>query len=85
MIITGRSIFCWFIYMFAMKIPFTTFQPDMDQLLRVLRRERTDRPVLFEFIINLATCQEAAEVDKQPPPGSVNFYRMVIDAFRNLG
>jgi uroporphyrinogen decarboxylase len=85
LIYTGRSIFCRINYRFAMKIPFKTFQPDMDQLFRVLRRERTDRPVLFEFIINLATCQEAAGVDIQPPPGSLDFYRMVIDAFRNLG
>ena len=28
------------------------YQPDFNQLLKVLRREKPDRPVLFEFIIN---------------------------------
>lgn len=70
---------------FAMKLPFKAFQPDIELLYKVLRREKTDRPVLFEFIVNLETCREAAGVDKQPEPGSLDLYRMVIEAFRNLG
>jgi uroporphyrinogen decarboxylase len=35
--------------------------------------------------VNLETCREAAGLDKQPQPGTLDFYRMVIDAFRRLG
>jgi len=70
---------------FAMKIPTKDFQPDIELLNKVLRREKTDRPVLFEFIVNLETCREAAGLKKQPEPGSLELYRMVIEAFKNLG
>lgn len=68
-----------------MKLPFKPFIPDIELLYKVLRRERTERPVLFEFIINLATCLEASGRDRQPQPGTVEYYRMIIEAFRNLG
>lgn len=68
-----------------MNLPFKTFIPDIEQLYKVLRRERAERPVLFEFIINLETCREAAGRNKQPEPGTVDFYRMVIEAFQRLG
>ena len=68
-----------------MNLPFETFIPDIEQLYKVLRREKTERPVLFEFIINLETCREAAGRDRQPEPGTLDYYRMVIEAFRNLG
>jgi uroporphyrinogen decarboxylase len=68
-----------------MKLPFKAFQPDIELLYKVLRREKTERPVLFEFIINLELCREAAGLDVQPPPGTLDYYRMVMDAFRNLG
>ncbi len=70
---------------FAMKLPKKAFQPDIEQLYKVLKREKTERPVLFEFIVNLETCREAAGRDKQPEPGSLDLYIMVIDAFRKLG
>jgi len=68
-----------------MNLPFKAFQPDIELLFKVLRREKTERPVLFEFIINLETCLEASGRDKQPQPGTVEYYRMIIEAFRNLG
>jgi uroporphyrinogen decarboxylase len=68
-----------------MKLPFKAFQPDIELLYKVLRREKTHRPVLFEFIVNLETCREAAGLEKQPEPGSLDLYRMVIEAFKNLG
>lgn len=70
---------------FAMNLPSKAFQPDIELLYKVLRREKTDRPVLFEFIVNLETCREAAGLDKQPEPGSLDMYRMVIEAFKHLG
>jgi len=68
-----------------MKLPFHAFQPDFELLLKVLRREPTDRPVLFEFIINLESCRMAAGRTVQPEPGSLDYYKMIIEAFRNLG
>jgi len=68
-----------------MNLPFKAFQPDIEMLFKVLRREKTHRPVLFEFIVNLETCRDVAGRKKQPEPGSLELYRMVIDAFRNLG
>lgn len=66
-------------------MPFQTFQPDFELLLKVLQREPTNRPVLFEFIINPETCRMAAGREKLPEPGSLDYYKMVIEAFRNLG
>ncbi len=68
-----------------MKIPFKPFQPDFENLLKTLRREKTERPVIFEFIMNLDLCQQAAGLVKTPEPGSLDHFRMVIDAFKNLG
>jgi len=68
-----------------MHLPFKAFTPDFDLLLKVLRREKTERPVLFEFIINLELCREAAGLAKLPEPGSLSHFRMVIEAFRTLG
>jgi uroporphyrinogen decarboxylase len=68
-----------------MKLPFKAFQPDIEQLYTVLRKEKADRPVLFEFLVNLETCLRFSDRDKQPEPGTVDFYGMVIEAFRNLG
>jgi len=68
-----------------MNLPFKAFKPDIDLLYKALRREKTERPVLFEFIINLETCREASGRNKQAQPGTVEYYRMIIEAFRNLG
>ena len=68
-----------------MKLPFKTFQPDVRQLIKVLRREQPDRPVLFEFIINLESCLAFSGRGNQPQPGTLDYYRMIIEAFRLLG
>jgi uroporphyrinogen decarboxylase len=68
-----------------MKLPHKAFQPDIQQLIKVLKRERPDRPVLFEFIINLETCLAFSDRDTQPQPGTLDYYRMIIEAFRKLG
>jgi len=68
-----------------MNPPFKAFEPDFENLLRVLRREKTSRPVLFEFILNLDYCREFSNYSVQPEPGSLDHFRMVIDAFKNLG
>jgi uroporphyrinogen decarboxylase len=68
-----------------MKLPFNSFEPDFELLLKVLRRETTPRPVLFEFMLNLDICQLAAGWDHKPEPGSIEYYRMIMEAFRSLG
>ncbi len=68
-----------------MNLPFKAFHPDFELLLKVLRREPTLRPVLFEFIVNIETCREFAHSYRSPEPGSIDHFRMVIEAFGNLG
>lgn len=59
--------------------------PDFEYLVRTLNRQSTDRPVLFEFLVDLGICMEAAPQFNQPEPGSQDYFRMVIEAFKNLG
>ncbi|MEN8156524.1 MAG: uroporphyrinogen decarboxylase family protein [Bacteroidota bacterium] len=68
-----------------MKIPSRPSEPDIENLYKTLRREKADRPVLFEFIVNLDICQEAAQLNTRPEQGSLEYYRMIIDGFKNLG
>ena len=68
-----------------MKIPFKTFRPDIGLLLKVLRRELTERPVLFEFLLNIETCRSVAGWDHIPEPGTLDYYKMVLRAFHMLG
>ena len=64
---------------------FRTFRPDMEQLYRVLKRETSERPVLFEFILNLEYCREFSGRDHLPEPGTLEQGRMVVEAFSRLG
>jgi len=68
-----------------MKLPFTPFEPDIENLYKVLRREKTQRPVLFEFSVNLEICQQVTSTFPLPETGSREYYQMVIDAFHRLG
>lgn len=68
-----------------MKLQSTPFQPDFELLLKVLRRTPTARPVLFEFIVNLETCKMLVPRYGDPAPGSIEHFRMVVDAFGKLG
>jgi len=68
-----------------MNLPFKSFKPDFELLLKTLRREPVERPVLFEFMLNLDICRYAAGRFKDPEPGSVDYFRMIVEAFGNLG
>jgi uroporphyrinogen decarboxylase len=61
------------------------FKPDIENLYKVLRRERTDRPVLFEFIIDEAILRKYAQSFQHAEKGIIEYFAMVIDAFKNLG
>jgi uroporphyrinogen decarboxylase len=67
------------------KLPFKSFQPDFENLVKVLRREPVNRPVLFEFILNLDYLREFSEYPRLPEPGTMDHFRMVIRGFENLG
>ncbi len=69
----------------TMELPFRTFQPDFGQLLKVLRKETANRPVLFEFIMDPGRCRGFSPKYKDAEPGSDDFFRMVIGAFARLG
>ena len=68
-----------------MKIPEKAFHPDIGLLHKVLRREPAERPVLFEFLINLEICRNVAGYGRIPEPGTLDYYRMVVKAFQRLG
>lgn len=68
-----------------MNLNFQPFQPDFECLIKTLRLEKVYRPVLFEFILDLGICQQLAPRHKKSKPGSVEFFKMVIEAFGRLG
>lgn len=59
--------------------------PDFGQLLKVLRRERADRPVLFEFLIDDMYSRKYAGKYRDAEEGSDEYFLMVTEAYRNLG
>ncbi len=68
-----------------MRLDHKSYQPDFKYLVRTLKREKTDRPVLFEFLVDLGICMEAAPQFSNPEPGSIDYFKMVIEAFKKLG
>ena len=61
-------------------------EPKFENLLKVLRREKPDRPVLFELFMNDSLYRQAANVQEgQEVSGFAAQMRMRIQAFRNLG
>jgi uroporphyrinogen decarboxylase len=62
-----------------------TFKPDIEYLLKILRREKTDRPVLFEFIIDDSLLRRHSNKFQNSPAGTLEYFLMVVDSFKNLG
>ncbi len=60
-------------------------QPDFNELLKVLRREKSSRPVLFEFLIDNKYARKYSNVHKDATEGSFEYFLMLIDSFLNLG
>lgn len=63
----------------------TTRQPDFRNLLRVLNRQRPERPTLFEFFLNSPLYQKLAGPAWTADPELVAQYRLLIAAFRAAG
>ncbi len=60
-------------------------QPDINRLLKVLKREPVDSPVLFEFIIDDKFLRKFSTSCSDAPERSPEYFRMLISAFKNLG
>ena len=60
------------------------FQPDFEQMLKVLRREVPERPVLFELYMNMPL-YEQVNGRRLPGDDQLTRSRFIIEAFRNMG
>ena len=60
-------------------------KPDFAELLKVLRLEPADKPVLYEFIIEDEYCRKYSARYNDADEGSLEYFLMVMDAFKNLG
>ena len=60
------------------------FQPDFSQMLKVLRNEAPDRPVLFELYMNMPL-YEMVNGRKLPADDQLTRARFIIEAFRGMG
>lgn len=60
-------------------------QPDFNNLLAVLQRQRPDRPTMFEFFLNDSLYSELAGEDIFKQPDDTAKLRVVIKAYRNAG
>lgn len=62
-------------------------EPDFNQMLKVLRREKPDRPVLFEIFLNESIYSKLAGTDLKSvdPSDKVKYYSVIFNAFCNAG
>lgn len=63
----------------------TNFEPNIENFYKILRRETSERPVLFEFLIDDNLLRRHAEKFQNAEKGSLEYFAMIIDAFKNLG
>jgi len=68
-----------------MQTPTPSQKPDFNNLLKILNREKAQRPVLFEFIINDEICRNFSPKYKNANPDSYEYFLMIIGGFKNLG
>lgn len=68
-----------------MKI-FRTREPDFNQLIKVLKREKTEKPVLFEIFMDAQYYEYfSGKSLKNIAPNSLEQLKIVVDAFYNAG
>ena len=60
-------------------------RPDFSNLLKVLKREIPDRPVLFEFFLNNSLYSYFAGQDLQSKTSDLEKLKVIIKAFHNAG
>jgi uroporphyrinogen decarboxylase len=61
------------------------YEPDFNQLLKVLHREKPDRPVLFEYFTNGPLNEILAGRKSATPDNLEETIQITIDAFTNAG
>ncbi|MCL2351782.1 MAG: hypothetical protein FWC55_04530 [Firmicutes bacterium] len=59
------------------------FKPDFGEMLKVLRKEKPSRPVLFELFMNGPVYE--LMTGRKAPAGDLEFLKMSVDAFRAGG
>lgn len=60
-------------------------QPDFENLLKILRREKPDRPTLFEFFLNEDLYEMLADDKSKNSTDALRIFRVIISAFKNAG
>jgi len=60
-------------------------EPCFDNLLKVLNREKPDRPTLFEFYLNVPLYEKLAGFKLRPGKKHYNDHKLLIEAYRNAG
>lgn len=63
----------------------SSFKPDFDNFLRMLRGEKTSRPVLFEFSIDRSILERAVPNPDCYGGGVLDDLRLIMAAYKNLG
>lgn len=66
-------------------LPSRVGQPDFNNILAILRRERPARPTLFEFFLNQPFYRDLAQPTRQPWPEDLDTFLTIIHGFRNTG
>lgn len=60
-------------------------EPNFHNLLKVLRRQKPDRPTLFEFFLNDPLYRKLAGEETAGRTDKLAYHRMLIHAFKNAG
>lgn len=61
-------------------------QPDFNNLLKILRREKPDRPTLFEFFLNDEIYEELSGYNPGSKVGTfMGYAKWMMDSYRNAG
>jgi uroporphyrinogen decarboxylase len=60
-------------------------QPNFENLLKILRREKPDRPTLFEFFLNEDLYEMLADEKVKNSSDELRIFRVIITAFKNAG
>ena len=60
-------------------------KPDFTNLLKVLRREKPDRPTLFEFFLNQPLYEKLAGESMDDTRDPLQRFGVMIKAFKNAG
>lgn len=60
-------------------------KPDFNNFLKLLKREKPDRPTLFEIFLNDGLYQKLANEKYKDNGDKINRYKIIINAFANAG